>query len=150
MARFNFRLATLLKIREAARDERRLQLAQAYQADAVLQGQQQELAESLAQLEREHREASSPGEIHVDRLLQTQRHEMLIRAQIGHVAKQREAVAEEIERRRAVLAEANRQVKVLENLRQRQFQRHQEEENRGQVKLMDEVAARRASQETYP
>ena len=147
MARFTFRLATLLKIREAARDERRLQLAQAYQADAVLQEEQQRLAESLAQLEREHRDASSPGEIHVDRLLQTQRHEMLLKAQVGHLAKQRDAVAEEIERRRAVLAEANRQVKVLENLRQRQLERHQQEENRSQIKLLDEVAGRLSSKE---
>ena len=32
MAKFKFRLATLLRLREAARDERRAQLAQAYRA----------------------------------------------------------------------------------------------------------------------
>ena len=36
MTKFKFRLATLLKLREAARDERRGQLAQAYQADEII------------------------------------------------------------------------------------------------------------------
>ncbi|NUQ62436.1 MAG: flagellar export protein FliJ [Pirellulales bacterium] len=140
MAKFTFRLATLLKIREAARDERRAELAQAYQADAALQEEHRRLAELLAQMADVYRNASAPGVIDVERLLETQRHDMLVRVQIQYLEKQRAAVAEEIERRRAVLAEANRQVKVLENLRERQLERHREEEGLRERKQLDEAA----------
>ena len=36
MAKFKFRLATLLRLREATRDQRRAELAEAYRADNVL------------------------------------------------------------------------------------------------------------------
>jgi flagellar FliJ protein len=150
MAMFKFRLATLLKLREAARDERRAQLAQAYQADAILEEQQGQIAQSLADLQAEYRVASAPGEVNVDRLLAAQRHEMLLKAQRQQIQQQREAVAQEIERRRAVLAEANRDVKVLENLRERQLERYREEENRLDIRRLDEVAQQRAVREDRP
>lgn len=144
---FKFRLATLLKLREATRDERRAELAQAYQADAVLAQQQEQVAQWLGDLAQLYRECSAPGEIHVDRLLESQRHEMVLRAQGQQLAKQREMVAQEIERRRQVLAEANREVKVLENLRERQHERYQEEENLRDIRRLDEVAQQRALRE---
>jgi len=53
---------------------------------------------------------------------------------------QREQVAVEIERRREVLVAANREVRVLEKLREKQSQRHREEENRREAKQLDEAA----------
>ncbi len=147
MTKFTFRLATLLKIRRAARDERRAQLAQAYEADATLQSEQDRLAELTTEIARHYQAASGPGVIDVDRLLEMQRHDLFLRAQIQHIRKQREAVAAEIERRRAVLAEANRQVKVLEKLEDRQLERHRDEESRREIKQLDEVAMIRATRE---
>lgn len=147
MAKFNFRLATLLKLREAARDERRAQLAQAYQADATLHEELQRLAGMATQVSGLYQASAGPGVIDVDRLLEVQRHGVYLNAQLQYLQKQREAVAAEVERRRAVLAEANRQVKVLENLRDRQLARHREEDNRRQIKQMDESAQIRSLRE---
>jgi len=47
MGRFKFRLATLLRLRELARDERRAQLAQACRAQELLDEQRRRLAEEL-------------------------------------------------------------------------------------------------------
>ena len=145
MAKFRFRLATLLKLREATRDERRAELAQAYQADAFLEQQQDRLQRELAGLVLQSRKVSGPGTLDVDQLLQTQRYELFLRARQSQLADQRGTVAEEIERRRQILVEADREVRVLEKLRQRQLERHREEEGRREMKILDEVAGLRAS-----
>ena len=140
MAKFKFRLATLLRMREADRDERRGELAEAYQADEIMEKQQQGLEANLAELAAKYREAVAPGPVCVDRLVDTQRFEILLRAQRQHLLQQREVVAEEIERRRARLVEANREVHVLEKLKERQMQHYREEEGRRELKVLDEVA----------
>jgi len=145
MAKFQFRLATLLKLREATRDERRAELAQAYQADAFLEQQQDRLQRELAGLVLQSRKVAGPGTLDVDQLLQTQRYELFLRARQSQLADQRGTVAEEIERRRQILVEADREVRVLEKLRQRQLERHREEEGRREMKILDEVAGLRAS-----
>lgn len=147
MAMFKFRLATLLKLREATRDERRSHLAQAYQADAILQQQQEQIAQELTDLQGVYRTSAQPGNVNVDRLIAAQRHEVVLRFQGQQLQQQRETIAQEIERRRAALAEANREVKVLENLRERQQERYQEEENRRDIQRLDEVAQLRALRE---
>lgn len=144
MAKFKFRLATLMRLREAARDERRLQLAEAYRVDDLLQGQLDEVRGELVGLKDCCREFAGPGTVDVDRLVEAQRYELALRAQHGQIGQQRQAVAEEIERRRQVLVDANRDVRVLQKLRQKQSQRHRLEEGRREVKLLDEVAGRQA------
>lgn len=150
MKRFTFRLATLQRLRENLRDERRSQLADAYRADEILQEQEQRLAQEQACLSAALREAAAPGEIEVDRLLSDHRYSLLLIAQQRHLSQQRQAVGEEIERRRQLLIEADREVRVLEKLKEHQLQRHRDEENRQEIKQLDEVAQRRGDREDVP
>lgn len=147
MAKFKFRLATLLRLRERTRDERRAQLAQAYQAEAVLREEQERLTADMEQLSEASRAARGPGELNVDRLLNTRRYELVLRAHLQDLAKKQEMLAEEIARRQNGLVEANRQVRVLELLRDRQLARHRQEEERQEIKLLDEVAGRQNRRE---
>lgn len=147
MAKFKFRLATLLRLRERARDERRTQLAQAYQADALLRQEQERLARDVESLSSASRAACGPGTLNIDRLLDTRRYELVLKAQQQDLQKKQTMLEEEIGRRREALAEANRQVRVLELLRERQLARLRQEANRQEIKLLDEVAGRRSVQE---
>jgi len=147
MPKFKFRLATLLRLREAARDERRTQLAEAYRVDDILQQRLRRVRAEIDQLRAECRRVAGPGTVDIDRLVESQRYELSLRAQQQQLLRQREAVTAEIERRRAALVEANREVRVLENLREKQAARYQQEENRREIKRLDEVAQRRAAQE---
>jgi flagellar protein FliJ len=142
MGKFKFRLATLLRLREVTRDECQTQLAQAYRADEIVEHEQERIKTELAELENESRSAASPGELDVDRLLEARRYGLVLGAQQRNATAQREAIAEEIERRRRKLVEANREVRVLEELRGKQQERHRESESRLEVKALDEVAAR--------
>jgi len=147
MAKFKFRLATLLRLREAARDERRALLALAYRADEIIEQQRTRVADERRELERQSRRASAPGRLDVDRLLESRRYELVLQSQDQQLAQQHQAVQTEVERRRQALVDANRQVRVLEALHQKQLDHHRQEENRQEIKQLDEMAGRRAAQE---
>ncbi len=147
MAKFKFRLAPLLKLRESVRDERRSELAEAYHADDLLQQQIDQAKQQMQYLQESYRKQASPGTVDVDRLVESQRHELLLKTQEKQLLQQKRLLTEEIERRRLLLVEANREVRVLEKLREKQSLRHQDEENRQQVKHLDEVASQRAARE---
>ena len=150
MARFTFRLATLLRLRENDRDQRRAELAQAYRADDILRQQEEQTERERIELLAKSREAAGPGTVDVDRLIQTQRYELLLKTHRQQLGRQREAVADEIGRRRETLVLANREVRILENLREKQAQRHREEEGRRETKRLDEVALQRVGREEMP
>ncbi len=142
MAKFKFRLTTLLKMREAARDERRAALAQAYEAESVLHQRERDLNDQMGQLREQYHQAALPGALKVDRLVENQRYELVLRDQQNLSRQQLQQLNEEIERRRAALVEADREVRVLEKLRHNQQRAHAQQEFRQEVKQLDEVAGR--------
>ncbi len=145
MPGFQFRLESLLKLRVADRDERRQQLAEAYTAKQILEERSRQLADELGDLKGQVRQASLPGQLNVDRLLVTHRYELMLLARSKQLEQQTQQISEEIERRRLALVEADRQVRVLEKLRERQWQDHQQRLQKMEIKQLDEVAQRRAA-----
>jgi flagellar protein FliJ len=137
---FSFRLQTLLRLRLAARDERRADLAKALRAEELLGRQQTELrAEQFEQTER-GRKLKGPGAGNVEALLHTHRYEIVLAARLRQLAAQIAEVAAETERRRLALVEADRQVHVLEKLRERQAGAYRQTEERQSAKQFDEMA----------
>jgi flagellar FliJ protein len=149
MAKFNFRLATLLKLREATRDDRRQQLAKAFEAEEILLRQALEVDENLAALHAHARKIAGPGKVNADSLLEAQRFELALRAHRQQLGQQQELVRAEIEQRRAALVEANREAQILERLRERQHERYREVENRREIRVLDEAAQRAALSEEF-
>jgi flagellar export protein FliJ len=140
MPAFKFRLATLQRLREAHRDERRAQLAEAYRADEILQEQIARLLENLKEMKR--RQTAQVGGVNVDPLLDAHRYEMVLRMEQMQLEQQQQKLKVEIERRREALIAADRDVKVLEKLKETQHARFLEEEERRQMKVLDEIAGR--------
>lgn len=140
MSKFKFRLATLLRLRESARDQRRSQLAEAYQAEEAILEQRRQVRDAIDELMRECRDVAGPGELDLDRLLDARRYEVTLRAEHRDLTEKHEAVRAEVDRRRQALVEANRSVRVLELLRDRQLEQHREEERIQQIKELDEIA----------
>lgn len=146
MPPFRFRLQTLERLRMAARDACREQLAEALRVDDRLREQQTEL-EAQVQLARSLQMVPAGHRIDVDRLLQAQRYEASVTLEVRHVQDQRRQLTEEIERRRAALVEADREVKSLEKLKEARQAEHRQHEQRLEMKQMDEVAGRRRGEE---
>jgi flagellar FliJ protein len=140
MSRFKFRLATLQKLREATRNERRAELTRAADAQRVLQEQQRQVADEVAGMRDEIHRGSLPGWVNVDELTSAHRYRLVLEVQ-EHVLRQRaEEVAAEVERRRQALVEADRQVKVLDKLREKLRERHLRGEAAADQKETDEIA----------
>jgi flagellar export protein FliJ len=150
MAKFKFRLATLLRLREATRDERRSQLAQAHQAEAILEAKRRQIAAEIDQLRRQSRQACAPGPLDLDRLLEARRHGLLLQSLDRQTAKELEAVRAEVQRRRQAAVDANRQVRVLEGLREKLLARHRQEQGRREIRALDEAAGRPVKRENEP
>lgn len=135
-----FRLQTVLRLRETARDARRAQLADATRAAAVLGDRRAALATEIAGLVGSRREASAIGETDVAWLLNANRYELTLRTQEKEFAENQAKVEAEIERRSAALAEAEREVRALELLRERDERAERKAALRRESKRLDEFA----------
>lgn len=150
MSQFKFRLASVLKLREAARDQRRAELAEALRADDTLLQETEGLDAELGVTRDGCRRTAKPGVLDVDRLLEGHRYELLLRANRRVLEAKRAMLAVEIDRRRQLLVQATRDVRVLEKLRERQSTRHRAEEERQAMKLLDEIAQQCTAREVIP
>ena len=140
MAKYKFRLNTLQKVREAHRDQQRGSLAEAFRAEQVLAENRAQLTVEERELRELQRSASQGQYLDVNRLLEAQRYELLLKAQSQELTKQAVLLAAETERRRQTLVEADREVRVLELLDKRHRRAHELEAQREETKRLDDVA----------
>ena len=143
MAKFQFRLATLLKLREGVRNERRAQLAEAYQAQATLDLRNLELQQQVLGLQEMTRQTARPGSVELDRMIQAQRFQAILKSQQKVIENQEKLLTDEIEKRRLALVAADRDVRVLTKLGERCSEKHDLRQRKLEIKEMDEVAERR-------
>ena len=141
MPRFEFRLRSLLAVREAERAAARTHLAAA-------QTELEELVATRALRQRELDEQRSwlrsrfaPGQIDPQRLAAASRYERVLLHELEALSAQQQALEVEIERRRFAVVEADREVRVLEKLRERKFEQYQRDQSLAEVKRFDEVAS---------
>ncbi len=142
MAEFHFRLATLLKLRESERNERRLRLAEAREAERILGERIAELENEREDISRQSRDAVRPGPLNLDRVVQTSRFELLVEAQLRAMQDRNNQLQEELERRHEALVEADRGVRVLEKLRERWLADYQRQQLKLEQKELDALGLR--------
>ncbi len=145
MADFIFRLTSVLRLREAARDQRRLELAESQRVEQMLQQQLDGLQAECERLLSAARRAVRPGALVLDRLTDAQRHRQMLESRRQELNARQANLATEIEGRRAALLKADREVQMLERLRDAQRLRHRQEVHRREIKLLDEGARLRLS-----
>ena len=143
MAKYRFRLETLRRLRARHRDQQRAALAEAYQAERVLADHQAKLAGEQNELRDLQRTAMTCGYLDVNRLIEAQRYEMVLKVNEQHLVEQAQRLAIEVERRRLAAIEADRSVRVLELLDERQRREHGRRQQRLEIKQLDEVAITR-------
>ncbi len=142
MPKFQFRLKTLLAMHRSTRQERRAQLAEGLAAERGL-----ELARSNVERELAEQGQSSAGSagrrsIDVERLSAADRYRKVLRARLATMAQDTAALAIEIDARQQALAAAEREVRVLDKLRERQHEQFRYEQTRREINAADEVATR--------
>ncbi|XZE32774.1 flagellar export protein FliJ [Pirellulaceae bacterium SH501] len=111
-----FRLATLLKIRERERDQAAKSVQDARMAIEKLSYQKQEL---LAENESMNaiRKSASVGAVNLQSILDTQRFQMVLGAQVQQIDNHLGTLNQELQRRESQLLKCQQAVKSLEKLR---------------------------------
>ena len=143
MAKFRFRLQTLRRLREIHRDELRVRLAEAYQAEQIIAQERAALETERTGLADLQRRLVDRGALDVNRVLAAQRYQLVLEAQSRVLAEQATKLEQEIERRRQAVVDADRQVRVLDKLRERREREHRYAAERAESKRLDEVGANR-------
>lgn len=141
--RFAFRFETLLKIRRQREDHHKRVVADRLRQISLAQGQIGRLDQQIAEEMVAIRAGRGPGMLDIQQAI---RH----RHWLGHLHK---CVLEEqsklrvlegrLAQERAVLAEAVKQRRILEKLKERQHQRHVAAEEKRETQQLDEMATMR-------
>src|SRR5438552_1327276 len=121
MARFQFRLAALLKYRESLRDRCRQALAQLQRQDAELAAEQERISDERERQLEEMRQAQFAGRIEVEKLTSRRYHSGQLTNEIHRVVQKRQELAQQLTLCRQALIKADQGVKVLEKLSERQL-----------------------------
>jgi len=124
------------------RDQLQRKLAEAQEAQRILQLQMNDVQQDIEQLQSLRREAAGSSHANVNLLLETQRYQALLHAQQTEMQNQGQLLATETQRRRDGVVEANRQVRILDKLEARQREEFLKDAQKKEVKQLDEVAAR--------
>jgi flagellar protein FliJ len=143
MSKYQFRLETLRRLRIVHRDQQRSALADAFRAEQVLVERRAELALEQAELRGIQLAAIGSPNLNVNQLVEAQRYQTVLVIQEQQLADQERRLAEEIERRRLVLVEADRAVRVLDLLDEKHRREHRRQAERQETKRLDEVAMTR-------
>jgi flagellar export protein FliJ len=142
MARvFRFRLETVQRLRKEERDRRRRAVAEAAQAVRSVQQRIDDANERLRASVEHMSELRRSQRIDVHRLRLEQYHRGHLQRQVllaGEALRDRQV---ELDARRAELAEATMRLRVVEKLRQRQWDRHRAAVSRDEQTATDEIAA---------
>lgn len=137
-----FRLQTVIRLREEHRDAARAHLADALRAAEVLEAKRVELAGLFVELLDARRHAAATAD--TGWLLSAGRYELVLRADEKTLNANIAAVEQEIDRRRLLVAEADRDLRAIEVLKERADQQAKKEAARREAKLLDEHASRAA------
>lgn len=135
MSQFNFRLRSVLQLRERHRDEAAQSYQQALLAIRKLDEQIEQLLQEHA-AQKPYQAASSTGDVSPQKLLESQRYQMHLLQEVRELHSQKKLVEAESEKRRLVLVEREKDVRSIEKLHGRQLaQWHDDEARRQQIAL---------------
>ncbi len=140
MRPYQFRLETVRRLRQSQRDDLRGQLADGYLAAEKIADEIQRIEAEITSERAKQTQSVAASHLNVNQLLDSQRYEVVLRSQQADLQKKAKLVEEEIERRRQAVVVAEREVKVLDTLDDRQRERSKTEANREEQKLSDEMA----------
>lgn len=143
MAGFRFRLEAVQRLRKQAMDTCRRDVAIAIRA---LQEMDEVIADVTAHLEQStevQRQSRRVGKIDPQALSTQQLHRGFLQRRLKELGVEREQCVARLETQRAKLEEATKNLKVIEKLREKQWNKYQIDLRRREQSVSDEMAVQR-------
>lgn len=142
MSNFRFTLASVEKLRMRHRDAAAESLRQAIEAQNQLNEQvSQILSEANEQAQMQIQ--SSGGTIQTQRILESQRYQLHLLAQVKVLREKIDLIGQECERRKQILVQREQEVRAMEKLRMAQFAQWEHIQTVRQQHRLDEWAGYR-------
>ena len=146
MAKFVFKLEGVLRQRKHVEQQRQRELAIKQQALVQLQGELQQLQDKVQSANTDVRQNRLVGPLDMQFLAAHRRFLAGMQRQAVGVVQRIALARRGVDDARAVLAEAARQRKVIEKLREKQFERWRAEQNQRELAQLDEIGMQLAYQ----
>ncbi len=140
MTPYQFRLHALLQLRKQRRDEMRARVAEAQRAVDVLDAQRAKLDGESAEVRASARSLFDGGVFNVNRALEVSRYELLLKGQVDDLERKAKLLGDEVEVRRQAAVAADRDVRTLELLDQRDRDEYRKQLRRKEAAALDEAA----------
>lgn len=140
MSKFRFRLETYLRLKIAARDQCRAELAEVLRAEQQLKEHQAGIESDIQEQHAYIRGLAQTGALNVDLITASQREVMFLQAL--QVEKQQLMIKlrPHIQQRQQALIDADHEVRTLERLKEQKQEQHLKWEAAMEAKQMDEIA----------
>jgi flagellar export protein FliJ len=117
---FRFSLQPLLRVNSAQRTAQRTQLAAVQRSESVLREELGRIDQQLAAVQADSRHSIQAGPVDLVSLQNARQYARLLHQRRAQLVDQQQTLAEQDVRQRAALTEADRQVRLLERLSERQ------------------------------
>ena len=144
---FTFRLEPLITLRDNELKECQKKLANAYSVRRALEENLQDIDKQLAEGMNTVRNLMQTGQkINARYLLGFRQQEMFLRFEHGKLTQQIEEVDKKIELFRAEVIEANKELKIVEKLKEKRHEKYLEDEKGQETKTMNEISGNRRTQ----
>ena len=140
MPKFRFRLETFLRLKIAARDRCRAELAEVLRAEDTLKQQQEEIEAEVLRHNDYIRSVTEKGRLNLDLIAAAQREYVYLKAMRAEKQQLMQKLLPHIQQRRQALVEADHEVRTLERLKEHKQEQHQQWELALEAKQMDEIA----------
>jgi flagellar export protein FliJ len=142
MARFRFRLQSLLQLRDADRQQRLGELAESLASERMCQQARRAVDGQRTTQRNAARHAAGRVTVDVDRLQAASEYDASLRERAAELARKQHELDAEIAERQRALAVADGHVRVLEKLRERQLQDFARQQVLAEINELDEAALR--------
>jgi flagellar protein FliJ len=146
MARFVFKLEGMLRQREHAEQQAQRELAVKQRALVELQGHLQQLQEAVQTANTDVRQNRLVGRLDMSFLAAHRRFLTGMQRQAMGLVQRMTIAQRSVDDARAALAEAAKQRKVIEKLREKQLERWRAEQSRRELAELDEIGMQLAYQ----
>jgi hypothetical protein len=141
-------LDTLIKLRQAERDQRRLERAAAARSELALQAERDQVTAAVSEVQASTRRAATAGATDVQSLGEQERYRQVLRERLGELERRQQLLCQRSAELQQALLAAERELRILENLRAKRQVQAQTARRQSEAEQLREITLGRITDKT--